>query len=450
MEITYTPLYREATSIINNGDTGSNLGWSALIHLPGINGTYAPLQVIAINIRSDFVKAYTDEFTCTLMIPLGKYARLIYPNRTNLEITLTKTPLKESSEDVKYNTDLESERYSAILIDGDKSPTVGQGRETNDEDALDLLDMLPVSFQLTNKATEKIRMVSVGGIFRNTTVKDTILTVLTKEAQAVKVDNKRVLEGVDIVEPKNTTKRDHVLLPQGIKLFDVCDYIHKNIGVYNAGIGSYIRGKTWYVFPLYDTTRFNDTKVTLSLLILPKNKFTQIERTYKKKGNSLTVLITSDTGFKDDSGTQYLNYGNGARFADANRFMEGFNETLNNATIVARAKNVNEFKLEDRPDKVNLVNVTQNKITANPYYEYSKLTARKGGIFKAIWENSDPTLLVPGMVTRISYFDDNQVKEIYATLLGAEHSSMRMGDYGSKKHVVNSLLYFFVNQKAED
>lgn len=450
MEITYTPLYREATSIINNGDTGSNLGWSAIVHITNLNKTYVPLQVIAINIRSDFIKAYTDEFTCTLLIPLGKYARLIYPNRISLEITLTKSPLKESSDDVKYDTELESERYSAILIDGDKSPTVGQGRETNDEDSLDLMDMLPVSFQLTNKAVEKIRMLSVGGIFRNTTVKQAILSLLTKESQDIKINNKRVLDGVDIVEPNNANKRDHVLIPQGIKLFDVCDYIHKNIGIYNAGIGSYIRGKIWYVFPLYDTTRFTETKQTLNLLILPRNKFPQLERTYKKKGNSLTVLITADTGYKDDSGTQYLNYGNGARFADANKFMQGFNQTKDNTTLVARAKNINEFKLEDRPDKVNLINVTQNKITANPYYEYSKIIGRKGGVFKTVWENSDPTLLIPGMVTRISYFDEGEVKEIYATLLGAEHSSMRVGDFGSKKHLVNSLLHLFVNQKSEN
>ena len=447
MEITYTPLYREAMSIVNNGETGSNVGWKAIIHLPGENKTYVPLQVVAINIRCDFVKAYTDEFTCTLLIPLGKYARLIYPNRTNLEITLTKSPLRESSEEIQYDADLESERYSAILIDGDKSPTVGQGRETNDEDTLDLMDILPVSFQLTNKAMEKIRMVSVGLGVRNSTVKSAIRTLLTKETQNIKVDNKRVLEGVDIVEPNNKTVRDHVLLPQGIKIFDVCDYIQKNMGVYNAGLGSYVRNRIWYVFPLYDTTRFTESKQTLSVLILPRNKFPQLERTYRKKGNSLTILITSETGFKDDSGTQYLNFGNGARFADANKFMEGFNETKDNATLVARAKNVNEVKIEDRPDKVNLINVTQNKITANPYYEYSKLIGRKGGVFKTIWENSDPSLLTPGMVTRISYYDEGEVREIYATLLGAEHSSMRMGDFGSQKHAVNSLLHFFVNAK---
>ncbi len=449
MEITSTPLYTEAINIINKGDTGASIGWKAVIHLVDKNTIYTPLQVLAVNIRSDFIAGYTDELTCTLMIPLGKYARRIYPNRGNLEISLTKIPLKESSGEISFNNNLESERYSAYLIDGDKSPTVGQGRETIDEDTLDLMDILQVSFQLANKAVEKIRMISVGGVFRNTTVKDTLLGILTKESQNVKVDNKRSIEGVDFVKPKNLNKRDHILIPQGIKLFDVCDFVQKNIGVYNAGIGSYIRGRTWHVFPLYDTTLFNESKLTLTVLVLPKTKFPQIERTYKKVGNSLTVLSTSDTGFKDDSGAQYLNYGNGARFADANKFMSGFNITENNATLVARAKNVNEFILENRPNKVNNINITENKITANPYHEYSKIIGRKGGVFKLQWENSDPTLLIPGMLTRIVYFDNSDIKEIYGVLLAAEHVSIKIGDYGSTKHIVNSLLQLFVNLKPE-
>ncbi len=448
MEISNTPLYTEAYKIINSGDTGSNVGWKAVIHLGDTGKTYTPLQVNAVNIRADYIKGYADEITCTLMIPLGKYAYKIYPNRTNLEISLTKIPLGESSPDMKRNGEPQSERYSAYLVDGDKGPNIGQGREVISEEVLDRADILLISFQLTNKAVEKVRMVSVGGIFRNTTVKDTILAILTKESQNIKVDNKRAIDGVDLVTPKNTSKRDHILVPQGVKLFDVCDYIHNNVGVYNAGIGSYIYDKIWYVYPLYDTTRFNESKLTLSVIILPKNKFPQLERTYKKIGNSLTILITSETSFKDDAGSNYLNDGNGVRFADANNFMSGINQTKNNVTLVSRARNINEFKLEDRPDKVNMVNVTEKKITANPYAEYSKLLGRKGGVFNAIWENSDPTLLVPGMVTRISYFDDTDIKEIYGVLLAAQHNTIKMGDFGSNRHVVNSRLSFFVNLKG--
>ena len=447
MEINSTPLYTEAMNIINRGDTGSGIGWRAVIHLGDTGKTISPLQVTAVNIRCDFVLGFADEFTCTLTIPFGQYARRVYPNRNNLEISLMKIPHREGAGENRLDINAQAERFSATLIGGDKSPTVGQGRESIDEGILDLMDILQVSFQLTNKAVEKIRMISVGGTFRNTTVKDTLLGILTKESLAIKVDNQRAIEGVDMVKPKNLTKRDHILIPQGVKLFDVCDYVQKNIGVYNAGIGSYIRGKTWHVFPLHDTTIFNESKLTLTVLILPRTKFPQLERTYKKTGNSLTLLSTSETSFVDDNGSQYLNFGNGARFADANKFMSGFNETTENTTLVSRAKNVNEFKLEDRPNNVNNINITQNKITANPFFEYSKIIARKGGVFTVMWENSDPTLLVPGMLTRVVYFDNTEMKEIYGTLLGAEHISIKIGDFGSNKHSCNSKLQFFVNQK---
>lgn len=449
MEITDTPLYTEAMRVIRSGQTSSAVGWKVTIHLVDEKRTYVPLQVNVVNIRTDYVKGFADEISVTVTMPLGKYARRIYPNRTNLEISLTKLPMDERGDGYRRNTELESERYSAYLVDGDKSPTVGQGRETVSEDALDLMDIVQVSFQLTNKSVEKIRTVTIGGTFRNCTVKDTILTVLTKESQNIKVDNKRVLEGVDIVEPKNITKRDHVLIPQGIKLFDLCDYIQNNVGVYNAGIGSYISAKTWHVYPLFDTTRFNESKLTLNVLILPKNKLPQLERTYVKKANSLTVLITSDTSFKDDAGSNYLNEGNSLKFADANKFMDGLVQTTENATLMSRAKNVSEFKIEDRPDGVNHTTVSQSKITANPYKEYSTMLNRKGGYFKAAWENSDPTLLVPGMVTRLCYFDTGSVKEIYGVLLGAQHVSVKTGDYGSTRHMVNSMLHFFVNLKSE-
>lgn len=449
MEITSTPLYTEAMRIIKLGDTGSNLGWKVVIHMTDKGTTYTPMQVNAVNIRADYVKGYADEVSITVMIPLGKYARQIYPSRKSLEVSLTKIPLTESTSLSRRNAQMQSERYSAYLVDGDHAPTVGQGRESVGEDALDLVDILLVSFQLSNKAVEKIGMVSVGGVFRNTTVKDTLLSILTKESQGLKVDNKRVLEGVDIVQPKNVSKRDHILIPQGVKLFDLCDHVQNNVGVYNAGIGSYIAAKTWHVFPLFDTTRFNESKITLNVFVLPANKLPQLERTHKKEGSSLTIVTTSETGFKDDAGSKYLNEGNGVRFADATKFMSGLNETNENKTLVSRAKNINEFKIEDRPGGVNHTVVSKDKITANPYKEYSSMLSRKGGYFKAIWENSNPTLLVPGMVTRICYFDDNNIKEIFGVLLGAQHNSMKMSDFGDSKHVVNSLLHFFVNLKSE-
>lgn len=450
MEIEKTPLYTEILDIINEGENPASVGWTAIIHLNDNGDTYIPLQLTAINTRRDYYLAYADEISCTLLVPLGKYARQIYPNREKLQITLTKTNLKEIAAEVNANIPLETQRYSASLIDPLKALAEAQGRETNDEATLDLLGLIEISFQLYDKSLEQIRMITVGGIFRQTNVGDVIKGLLTKESARANVDNKLAVEGVDLISVSNKEKKEHIVIPQGIKLYDVANYIQSKYGVYNFGLGSYIQNKMWYVFPMYDTTRFERTKNTLKIIIIPSNKFAEIDRTSRIIGDSITILMTGETGFRDDSGTQYLKEGNGARFGDANKFLEGYNTTKDNRTIVARGKNNSEFIADTRPDKLNNVPMVGNRITANPFSVYSNLSARNGGVFKGVWENSDPTKIIPGMVTKIVYFDEEEIKEINGIVLGCMHISAKVGDINTTKHVTHSVIYVFVNKTTDE
>jgi hypothetical protein len=446
MEIEKTPLYREIQDVINAGATPANIGWSATVHLNDKGDIYNPLQVVAVNVLRDYKANFSDEITCTLLIPLGKYARQIYPNRVNLQISLYKAPLKESGGALDYDKEIESQRYSATLIDEGRAVTEAQGQESNDEDALDLSDIVEVHFQLYDKSLEQIRTMTVGGVFRQTTVDQVVLGVLTNESKKAKVDNKQTIEGVDLVAISNKEKKEQIVVTQGVSLIDFPNFIQNKYGVYSAGLGSYIQNKLWYVFPLYDTTQFEKRPKTLTIMVLPKNKFPEIERSYRVIGDSLTVLMTGDTGFKDDSGTQYLNEGNGARFGDANKIMEDYSKTKGNKTIVSRGKNNSEFITDTKPDVLNNVPIAGTRITANPFAVYSNLTSRKGGMFKGVWENSEASLITPGMVVKIIYFDNNEVNEFTGVMQAAKHVSLRVGDIKSKKHVNNSVVYVFVNK----
>lgn len=447
MEIENTPLAQEARSIIASGQTQTNFGWRAIIHY-GEQKTYAPLMVIAVAIRRDYVGAFTDEMTCTLLIPLGKYARQIYPNRGALQVSLFKLPITEAIANVNEDGGVESERYSATLIDQGPAVTQAQGTETNDEDALDMTDLLEVNFQLFNKSLEQLRMVTVGGIFRRTTVSSLLLAMLTKESQSIDVDDVRVIEGVDLVPASNDEVKEQLVVTHGTKLVDVADYLQKRIGIYSSGLGSYIQNKHWFIFPLYDTTQFEDRQNTLTIIVLPTRKFNAIERTYRQVGNSLTVLMTGETGFKDDSGTQYLNEGNGARFADASRLLENGATTAGNKTVMARGKNNSEFIADTRTDGLNNVPVPEQRITANPFAIYSKLNARNGGTFKGVWQNSEFSLIVPGMVTRVLYSDEGEVVELFGVVHFVDHLSHKEGDFGSKKFSNQSVVTVFVNKAA--
>ncbi len=450
MEIEKTPLWKDAQNIIINGEDNTKVGWTAIIHLNNEEDEkYTPLHVTAVNIRRDYNLAYADELTCTVLMPMGKYARRVYPNRKNLEITLTKNPIKDFTRIKDEDREPDSEKYSATLIDDGRALIEAQGQESNDEFALDLMGVVDIHFQLYTKSVEQIRMMTVGGSFRQTTIKEVILGVLTNESKKAKVDKKQALVGVDLIPISNKEKKEHVVITHGIKLFDLPNYLQNKYGVYSTGLGSYIQNRIWYVFPMYDTTQFEKREKNMTLLILPTSKCPELHKSFKKKGDALTVLISGDTGFRDDSGTQYLNDGNGVRLGDANKYLGKYNTTKDNKTKVERIKNNSEFITDERDSELNIMNVTGARITANPFVVYSNLIGRKGGIYKCTWENSDPSLIFPGMLVKIVYFDKEEVKELYGVMLGTNSSSYKIGDMNSLRHTTNTLMYIFVNQKVE-
>jgi hypothetical protein len=142
--------------------------------------------------------------------------------------------------------------------------------------------------------------------------------LLASETAKIKVEEDIAFKGVDMVEPNNENKSEHIIVRHGTRLFDLPIYAHKHLGgIYNAGIGCYYQSRYWFIYPLYDTTRFNKAKKTLVIVKVPTLRARAIERTYRNEGDTLYVIGTSNSEIDDDAGTNFSNKGNGVRFADA-------------------------------------------------------------------------------------------------------------------------------------
>ena len=447
LEVEKTPLYYELLDVMANCDKKSQIAWVAIIHLDDAGTLYYPTQVTDITLRRDYVDGFADEVCVTCSIPLGKFARQVYPNRSHLQMTLQKWPIKENSTEIDWDAVIETEKFSATLIEEGPAVAQIQGQETKDEYALDLVSILEVRFQIFNKAVERIRITTVGGIYRHVTVKNLMLTLMTDIATRIKVDNRRVIEGVDMIPTNNESMYEQMVLTTGLRISDLPFYLQKRYGVYSAGLGAYIQNKHWYVYSLYDTNRFTKTLRTLTIYILPKRKYPEIERTYRVKKNSVSILCISNSDFRGDNEISYTIQGNGVRFTEAENVMDGFGKSGGNKMIVSRKKNNNEFSAVIKEDGVNFAPVTDRRITANPFVHFTELAAKKGGILRLNWENSDPQLVEPGMVTRIVYFDDDVLKEAYANVLGLVHMSVKVGDHQTKKHTQQSQIVLFTNLK---
>lgn len=448
MELEQSGLYQEVLAV-TAAPNPVHFAWSAIIHLNGISLDLNPLKLTSYDIVADYEQNYSDVIMVRLLVPAGKYAFKIYPNQSNMDITIIKQPLMETGDTNNTTMPVQQQRFTATMVDkGDPSVT-GNGRNSTSEDDLDRTSMVEIDFQLVDKALEQLRMKTYGNIFRYMTVEDVIKHVLTEQSTNILIDNQQAILGVDMVDADNLTKRDHVVIPQGTKVVTVPQYVHEKCGgVYGAGMGYYLQDSYWHVYPCYDPTRFATATKTCTIIIIPENKYPNLDRTYRQDGDNLVILATGQVKTKDNSDSVQLTHGNGMRFADASKMMEGFSTTTNNKSLAARGATNSEFVSVQRPNGMNNVQVSPNRITANPYLEYSVLAQRNGGLIGLVWEHSDPSLITPGMLVRILYLTDDAIEQQYGVTLKAHHSvQMAAPGLTVARHVTRSALSVFTQSQ---
>jgi len=445
VEIEHTALYREVEAIVGDVVKPVHFSWRADIHVNGV--TYTPLKLLSIDTVQDFESNYADEVLVTLAVSGGTYAKRIYPFQDKIDITLYRTPLREVADTTDEEQSPSYERYSATLLENGNPLIEANSHNSPSEEAMNLTNIFEVTFQLVGKGLEQLRMKSVGRIFRNTDVESVIKTLMTNDSKAIKVDGVNLPQGVTMVEASNKAIRPFVEIRHGTKLVDVPQYVHHKCGgVYSAGMGYYLYRNFWHIYPCYDTTRFNKALKTMTLINLPSNKMPGIERTYRSNGRNLVVLATGEVRLKDDSEGMQLNAGNGVRFATTKGMMEGtFVKTKGNKTSGQRGVSTSEYVASERRNGQNNVHISQDAITANPYIEHSKLARRQGALMTFVWENSQPDLIAPGMMIKVLYVEEGDVKEVYGTLLKAHHYTQLRGQgMQASRYISQSALAVFI------
>lgn len=443
MEIDATPLYKEAVRIQENESERSHVVWRIRIHLA--NGkTIDPISSVAVNLWRRYKDSYGDEITVTAVVGLGDYAREIYPNRSNIEITLVKLGGVEASVGVNANKSVRATRYHAVLLTLDQSPTIAQGAESNSQDSLNLGQLMDVNFQLIEKPLVKLGFSQTGGTYRDITIGDALKSNVSQNIEKLGAGSSEKILGMEVVPADNLDKKAQVQITDGTRMVDVPDYLQKKYGLYNSGLGSYVQDRIWHIFPLYNTMQFKSRTRTATLVVMPKRKFTGIERTYLVEDLSTSILVTGNTSFTDDAGTRMINTGNGVRYVDANTLTEAVKAKSNSATL-RRSDAVKEFVGAESSTGTNHIAVSKSRIVSNPFHEFSHIAAKNGGLFTCNWQNSDINLLQPGMAMKILYMDKDQVKTIYGVLLQAEQYSVKDVAFTSESFNTQAILRIFVN-----
>ena len=387
---------------------------------------FTPMQVTNIDFVNDYEQSVMQEIWARVILPSGTWVKCLYPARDYCEIILTRKPVKTENFEDKEDAEEEEFIFDALFHIDEGNSLTGVDYTNITKTDLDI-HVLPVAvnIELLNKGVEKVRKITVGAPYRNVKPEDFIKNSLAHFTKDIEVDGEPAVKKISVVKAHNENKRDHILIPQGIHLLDLPKYVQDFCGgVYNSNINCYMADDEIYVYPIYQTDRFEDEEKNLTVYRVPPALFPQFEKTYREDGKALYVLGLSDALSIDNSIAKKLADGNGIRYADSRKFLNKFVETKDNKAIAKRKEVNSEFKAEDLKDK-DVVTLSTSRINSNPFRERSKLAMRNGGVYTFQWPNSKPELLYPGMPARIFYEENQEVKEMRGVLL-KEHTSIAM------------------------
>ena len=450
MEIEHSALWDQVLEVVNSPVKPVNKYWEMDIHANG--KTITVLKVLNIDKVRDFENDFAPVVMVDVELLMGEYTYLVYPFQDSLEITLYATPLSEAGQTTSTKESVVMERFIAVMVDKGNPMMSNNGPNTPTQEVLDLTRPATATFQLMNKTIAQLKMRTYGNTFRDVTVEDVLKTVMTVESRKVNVDVEYLPKGVDIVEPSNKNKRSYITIAPGIPLVDIPNYLHlRQGGVYSGGMGYFYENDYWYIYPCYDVNRYKTVDKTLTVINVPTNKLPQIERTYLKNGSSLIIIATGEVRFTDDSTKQQLNRGNGVMFSDASKFMDGISETAGNKMVASRAKVVNEFIAEERDNGNNYVPRSPASISANPFVHFSELARREGSNFSFVWDNSDANLIFPGMLAKILYLEEGEVKEIFGVVRKLHEYTELVGQgMTSNRHMTRTMVSIFTQRILEE
>lgn len=387
-------------------------------------------KLISIDVVKDYENNFGDELIVNIIIPGGDWMFKLYPHLDHLQATLYKfSTTKNSTERLIPSKAIKATRYVASVIKPPAMAVEQNAKNEATEKNLNITQLLSVDVQLIPATIDQLRMMTVGGVFRNTSCDELIKSMLTVHSKKVEVSSEMLPSGVNMIPVDNLQKREHFVIPQGTRVVDVPGYIHKKCGgVYSTGFSYYFQDNYWYVYPTYNTERFNSTEKIMTIINVPSKRLPGNEKSFITEGNHTIILATGETKFTDVSEPQLLNMGNGLRFSDANKYMESFVDISDNKAVVSRGKNNSEFITLQRPNGFNNAAISSDRISSNAKLELSKLAARDGVMISLSWENSDTGLIYPGMPVKFRFLKDDVLKEVEGVILKAHDYIQMVGD----------------------
>lgn len=405
------PAWKDIQAISTASDRVLWVDYAVTIHTA--KEDFPILGVTMMEHSQKYMSELSEYYVLRGLIGAGDYTHRLYPNRENLECSVKFIRKKDNGE-IDPNYPPYTVRFKAHFRT-DMMPRVnGDSLAMEELETLNLMPPVDLVLELQDRSEELLRRKRCDGIYPNLSVEDLMRVTMKYEAEKAKVDGKPLIDKIDIYPPDNLAKYPHIVLPADLMVMDLPGWVQeKGKGVYYTGIGSFfqrVEGEAfWFVFPSYKPERFTEPGNKLLLYHLAPSVMPTTDNTFRKDGDIISILSTGGTGTVESAYSEELNQGTGFRMPDAEALSTFPAEVTADGVKAQRNRLVHEFASNDRKD--GLTNANVQKSTANVFHQTSQTLKYQNEFHFLTWENSDPSVLYPGMPVRLKSWEQDQMFE---------------------------------------
>lgn len=433
-------------------ESGMDFGDKDLARTPEErDGFFIPISFTNLDFVMDFEKGFCTHINCSLRVGAGMWLKVLAPYREHLRVHLVREQRKSQGGPVDQEVEPLSYVFKPIFKDNAEAHESVSETIKLTRTELDIRDMLTLDVDLLDPATEAIQSAACGGIWRKATAADVMQAVFADVCSQMEYEGEKLITGQVIAEKTNTEKREHVSVPSGTPLVDLPMLLQKDQGgIWPTGCSRYLMGKLWYFYPPYDTTRIDRERFTLTVVKIPDVAGTGAKHTFLKDGDQLKIIAASESQIQDMTQPNFLQQGDGTRFAKAGSVMDDWLEVKDNKAIAKRGKTNTEARIKADNQTDHRTFNANKRFTDNPYEQYSQLASRRGQLLSFVWSYADHTLLKPGMATRVLYEKGDEIKELHGVLVGC-HAAVQATESAAAigNHITTCALFVFCNEPVE-
>lgn len=388
--------------------------WSGGVSVGGNTIDFALVK--SVTIHRDFVTNFADETTIEVMMDTRKFFDVVCRNQDNLEVYLRKRQMAENSTLFVIGGENIVTRYKAILLNPPKQGLgVGTGGTSGITDPDQTVTI--AKFQLIDYTALELKLSTWQGLMENTKPSEALAMILSGISENIGQGTNMEIQGIHAAKADNE-KEGYVIIPQGTPVKDMAQFIQQEYGIYNFGIGSYLFGNHWFVYPLFNNNRYNTEQLKIAISVIDKKfDILNFPRTYVVSNNVLTIMTSSDANLVQNSAADQLTAGTGIRVVNSIENNGGNTDKkgVNDNQVTIDGKNaVSTFNVVNRKDNMQNIQTVYSE-QGNMHHLISSVAGNQGSYLTIKWEFANPNLIQPGMPVRIAYLD-NTLKTLYGTV----------------------------------